>query len=511
LIFQLGYEDFEIQGQAANALEGMGPKILDTLRKTAEDTNKKQDVRDWCNRIARKIQANEKRYQVLLERLSSTDDETKESAEKEIITIGRPAIPYLLDSLKSDNKNLRKRARNILEVIGSEKEVRKWLADFQFEDGSVTDGFRFGFRKIPEKSLLDKGNPVLAALKWLARHQNPDGSWGACSFSNQCHGPRCPGTGDPEFDAGVTALSVLAFLGAGYSHLSKDEFLGSEKSGPLRFGDTVRNGLKWLMARQDPEGCVGGRGTKYMYNHAIAALALTEAYGMSATPLLKGSAQASIDFLIKAQNPDRAWRYTKQSGDNDTSITGWVIMALKSAEMADLKVDTKDCYEKAGKWFDEVSDPGNTMRVGYNGRASGKVFVPGKNEDFEHHEAMTAVGVLCRIFMTKDKKHPALDGIQLLVSDLPTSKSGRVDSYYWHYGTQAIYQFDGPEGELWQKWNEAFKRAVLTNQKGALEACAYGSWTSEDDRWGFEGGRVYTTAINALTLETPYRYPRVLK
>ena len=35
-----------------------------------------------------------------------------------------------------------------------------------------------------------------------------------------------------------------------------------------------------------------------------------------------------------------------------------------------------------------------------------------------------------------------------------------------------------------------------------------GSW-EPIDRWGGEGGRVYATAINALTLEVYYRYANV--
>src|SRR5579859_5541000 len=65
---------------------------------------------------------------------------------------------------------------------------------------------------------------VLAALKWLARHQGPDGGWGADSFMNQCVGGRCGGPGERDYDTGLTAISLLAFLGAGYSQLSKDEY-----------------------------------------------------------------------------------------------------------------------------------------------------------------------------------------------------------------------------------------------------------------------------------------------
>ncbi len=378
-------------------------------------------------------------------------------------------------------------------------------------------GFPGGGGNVNMKAVGPPGHPskesedaVLAALKWLARHQNPDGSWGAANHVNHCVGAKCSGTGDAEFDTGLTGLALLAYLGAGYTHLSKDEHPDPVNPGrKLRFGDVVKSGLKYLMARQDPEGCIGRQGTKYMYNHTIAALALSEAYGMSATQLFKGPAQQAIDFIVAAQNPGRAWRYTKQSGDNDTSVTGWAIMALKSAELSELGVPSRDVYAGARKWLDEVADPGNYHRTGYNGKNSGRVFVPGRNESYEHHESMTAVSVMCRIFMTKDKKDPALDGVHHLVSDLPVMKKDWTDYYYWYYGSLALFQYDGPKGPFWKKWEAAMKEALLPHQKTAKDGCANGSWTSEDERWGFEGGRVYATAINALTLEVYYRYPNV--
>jgi len=248
-----------------------------------------------------------------------------------------------------------------------------------------------------------------------------------------------------------------------------------------------------------------------MYNHAIAALALSEAYGMSATQSFKGPAQQAIDFIIAAQNPGRAWRYTKQSGDNDTSVTGWAVMALKSAELSELNVPSREVYEGVRKWLDEASDTGGYYRTGYNGRGSGPVFIPGKNEGYKHHESMTAVSVLCRIFMMKDRKDPALGGVNLLVSDLPATKPDLTDYYYWYYGSLALFQYDGPKGPYWKKWETAMKDALVPHQKTGKDGCANGSWTSEDERWGFEGGRVYATAINALTLEVYYRYPNVFR
>ncbi len=50
-------------------------------------------------------------------------------------------------------------------------------------------------------------------------------------------------------------------------------------------------------------------------------------------------------------------------------------------------------------------------------------FVPGKNEGFEDHPAMSAVAVMSRIFMQKRKNEPALTAVNLLVSDLPETQA----------------------------------------------------------------------------------------
>ena len=350
---------------------------------------------------------------------------------------------------------------------------------------------------------------VIAALKWLAHHQGADGSWGAESFQSQCVGGRCGGIGEKDYDTGITSLSILAFLGAGFSQLSKDEFADPiDPSRRLRFGEVVKKGLQWLLSHQDPEGCVGERGMKYMYNHTVAALCLSEAYGMTASQPLKEPAQRAIDFIVAAQNPGKAWRYAAKCGDNDTSVTGWAIMALKSAELSELSFP-RTAYEGAINWLVEATETNGYARVGYNARGTGKVYVPGKNEQFDHHESMSAVAVMSRIFMQKRKSEPALNAVNLLVSDLPEWKTNKIDFYYWYYSSLALFQYDGPEGPMWKKWNEPMKNALVPNQKTAKDGCKNGSWDPDGERWGAEGGRVYAVAINALTLEVYYRYANV--
>jgi hypothetical protein len=92
--------------------------------------------------------------------------------------------------------------------------------------------------------------------------------------------------------------------------------------------------------------------------------------------------------------------------------------------------------------------------------------------------------------------------------DLPKWSGTASDFYYWHWGTMALFQHDGPSGPLWSRWNQAVKEALVKSQIDARSGCKAGSWEPAD-RWSCEGGRVYATAVNALTLEVYYRYANV--
>ena len=63
---------------------------------------------------------------------------------------------------------------------------------------------------------------------------------------------------------------------------------------------------------------------------------------------LMAPAQASINFIVAAQDPvGGGWRYqVKQAGD--TSVVGWQLMALKSAHMAYLNVPPETIREAGG-------------------------------------------------------------------------------------------------------------------------------------------------------------------
>jgi len=348
-------------------------------------------------------------------------------------------------------------------------------------------------------------NAVELGLKWLADHQDVDGDgmWDCDDFMK--HDPpedKCDGAGKQHYDPGVTGLALLAFLGAGYTDR------GTAKEN--RFAKNVRQGLRYLITIQDEEGCFGPRSSQhFMYNHAIAALSMSEAYWMTRNPRYKRPAQDGLNFIAQARNPYLAWRYNVRGGENDTSVTGWCVMALKSGKFANLDIDP-DAFEGARQWIEKMTDQ-DTGKVGYI-MTGGQVARPESLQDkfpADKSEAMTAVGILTRIFLGEDPTQSPMirKGADLCVAKPPTwnPDDGSIDMYYWYYGTLAIFQVGG---EAWKKWNAAMTKAIVEHQWPKGSGSKTGSWDPLDP-WGPDGGRVYATACMVMCLEVYYRYDRV--
>ncbi|MHC4599097.1 MAG: hypothetical protein ACYS47_08840 [Planctomycetota bacterium] len=342
---------------------------------------------------------------------------------------------------------------------------------------------------------------ALMALIWLKYHQDPVGTWSCMNFMANCRKGTCTNPGaSQDFDAGLTALSLLTYLGAGHTHLHG------------KFKNTVRLGLTALMDLQTPDGCFGPQSGDghWIYNHAICTTVFAESHALTGgeNPALKGMAQKGVDFLLACQNPFSGWGYGKRPERMDTSCTVWAVTALKTAAMAGLEVPAES-FTGALNWFAQKTDP-ESGRVGYT--------VPGdvgaRSADaagrFPPTETMTAATLFCRIWLGGDEARgdPAiLAGADLLKAMVPkwSVSEGTIDMYYWYWGTQACFQLGRSS---WKAWNEPMKNSLVPTQK--REGCENGSWDPVG-AWGSMGGRVYATALNALTMEIYYRYARVPK
>ncbi|MEO6597667.1 MAG: prenyltransferase/squalene oxidase repeat-containing protein, partial [Planctomycetota bacterium] len=336
------------------------------------------------------------------------------------------------------------------------------------------------------------------ALEWLARHQDSDGRWDCDGFmKHDVSGEPCSGPGNAVHDVGVTGLALLALLGDG----------SSLRQG--RYRDQVRRAALWLRQQQEENGLIGGAAASdFIYDHAIAAYALCEAYGLSSYETLRPAAQKALDYLQAHRNPYGAWRYQPRDGDSDTSITGWCVLAMCSGKHFGLAVD-ENALRIAETWLASCTAPDG--HVGYRRAGELSARKPGRHATAfppERTDALTAVGLFCRYFLGQNPaEQSTMSGAAgRLRSRQPTwdQQTGTVDFYYWYYGTYAMFQVGGP---AWRDWSKALGKAVLPTQhtSGNLK----GSW-DPIDAWGEDGGRVYSTALLALTLQVYYRYGRLV-
>ena len=325
---------------------------------------------------------------------------------------------------------------------------------------------------------------VALALNWLARHQSSDGSWSLQNYTEHCRDKTCSGPGGARADTAATSLALLPFLAAGDTHKAKG-----------KYQKTVADGLAWLVSQQKPDGDLRGGAT--MYAHGLAAITLSEAYGMTGDRRIGQAAQRTIDFLQAAQNRHTGgWRY-QPGEEGDLSVSGWQIMALKSAEMAGLSVDA-GAFQRAREYLAATSAGQGGSAAASAGRGQ-FAYQPGAAPNL----SMTAVGLLCSQYLGTQRNDPLMtDGTARLMANLPDES--RRDLYFWYYATQVMHNQPGTD---WDAWNRRIRNLLVASQERA--GCAAGSWDPRrpsPDPWGAQGGRLMTTCLATLTLEVYYRY-----
>lgn len=316
---------------------------------------------------------------------------------------------------------------------------------------------------------------VARGLLWLKNHQRKDGSW---SFDHR-HGD-CDGTcGNPgtltNNPVGATAMALLCYVGAGHTHLSG------------QYQPQVAAGLEFLTqkyqeaeVRGDMRGLTSGNSG--MYVQGIATIVLCELFGLTRDRKLRTMSQNCVDFIIKAQHPENGgWRYRLNQADGDTSVVGWQIMAMTSAQMSGLSVPGR-VKVRAERFLDSVQ----LENGAYYGYAN-----PQKKA------STTSIGLLCRMYYGWDHSHPGMaNGVKYL-STLGPSKDNQ---YYNYYATQVLHHWGGRE---WEKWNAVMREQLVSTQIQTGHGA--GSWNPVDPH-GRTGGRLYSTCLSILTLEVYYRH-----
>jgi hypothetical protein len=328
------------------------------------------------------------------------------------------------------------------------------------------------------------GNPktdeaVMAGLRWLAKNQNPDGSWGT------------------EYRGAMTGLALLAFLGHGEIPAASPEF-----------GVVVGNAINLMIEEATKSGSrlhfgdkfgTGGVRNGNVYEHGIATYALAEAYTMTKDERLAPIVTQAIKYIIEGQAPDGGWMYGfNKRMPSDTSVSGWQVQALKAAQLSQLPIEgIPEAMDNAMKNMERVFNP-KDGRFGYR--------VP---DDTDDHNKLTGVGVLCKLMWQGKTDRFVREGLKTILkwSDM-TYADKNFTLYGYYYDTQACFMAQGP---AWKKWSGVFQDQIMKNQ-------------SPDGSWPAVGGeehgnmnadtldaKVYRTSLAVLMLEVFYRYAPMTK
>ena len=174
--------------------------------------------------------------------------------------------------------------------------------------------------------------------------------------------------------------------------------------------------------------------------------------------------------------------------EGDSSVTGWLLMALHSARSnAMLDVD-KNVFYKAEMFFEHLASDGGAL-YGYQ-------------DDAPRHST-TAIGLLSMMYAGKTPRRPEIArGLSHIESWGPDA----YDIYYDYYATLTLLHAGGSS---FGRWYPVISEHLLATQ--ATRGHESGSWFFEDQEQddipdARKGGRLYMTTMSTMILEAPYRY-----
>jgi hypothetical protein len=322
---------------------------------------------------------------------------------------------------------------------------------------------------------------IRRGLGYLSAQQQEDGSWEAKTGVH-----------------GVTGLALMAFLGEKAGH-----------DGPI--GKAVAYFKEHYVAPGASRGefleaCHGGsligrRSGHFLYEQAIAVLALSEYLEHHEDEEIRAMAKAGVDLLLRSQNgsakpealrgpvPENSvdhggWRYQPQDLKSDLSASGWCLIALAAAEQAGFEIP-----ERVRKEYMVF------CRRCFSEKHGTYVYFPtGGNQ--EHTNTTNAVGVLTTLLCVGGECPVVRRGLKQIRMSPPNwnvegGRRGRWPFYYWYYATRAMYMAGG---DYWKTWQAAIVPMLLKHQN------ADGSWDPNLDEEKKVGER-YTTALGVLILQ----------
>ena len=267
----------------------------------------------------------------------------------------------------------------------------------------------------------------------------------------------------------MTGYALMAFLSTGN--------LPDEGE----YGRNVTAGMQYLLDQVQPDGLFREvQQGRYMYNHGIATVALSELYGQTRSPVLRERLVQMVNVIISAQSPQGGWRYTPIPRDADISVTVLQVAALRAAKNAGLAVP-QDAIDRAVVFIEKC----------YNEKMGGYAYQPNGPAGFARTAAAIYSLQLCGQYANP---HVSTGSDYLFAND--------TDAQQWwpygcYYAAPAQYMIGG---EVWKRWYAEMNTRLLSTviREG------------DTDHWNEKRsgmlGPIYDTAVFVTILAMPYHY-----
>lgn len=311
-----------------------------------------------------------------------------------------------------------------------------------FAGSASSQDFRGGYRG--EEISPEVEAMYVKGLTYLVKTQTERGNWQDVNGS----GP------------GGVGVAVLAMLAHG----------DDPDRGP--WSQSVKKGLEFILSSA---GQANGYMGQSMYHHGFATLALAEAYGSVDDARLGPALRKAVDLILTSQanNNFGAWRYSPESTDADTTVSGAQMVALFAARNAGLSIPDKAINSGLKFYRDCQAANGG---IGYTSAGdSGPI--------------RTAIGCLVFELAHLKEEREFKSAFRFLRQSGSENTQGNY-YYYLYYAAQAFFHGDLA---VWNEWNARNIKALKNSQS------ADGSWTGSE-------GPVFATSAALLSLAVGYRY-----
>jgi hypothetical protein len=302
------------------------------------------------------------------------------------------------------------------------------------------------------REIYDRG------LAYLVSKQGENGAW----------------TGGQD-GPGVDGMALMVLLASG-----EDPNFGL-------YSNNVRKALRSIISQQDAStGILGGS----MYHHGFAMLGLAEAYGAVDDRNLYAAGEANrrtigqaLELAVRAavtsqkKNSLGAWRYSPDSADADTSVSGAVLVGLLAARNAGIEVPDESIDKAIGYYTKMTSSSG---MVGYSGGFGG----------FDESIARISIASLVYSVARRKDLPQFKTTLGYLTQKLEQPSQQHYLEYARYYQAQALFQGDVA---AWEKWNNLLVKQLKATQ-------------SADGSFPSQFGPTVGTSLNLLALALNYRF-----